>query len=194
MDGLTSGNRINVPIQRQVLLNSVPQVTLRTYFGSGANSYPTPTEIWTGVRNNAVENKTVVSRFDGYGNVVEQQLANNVTEVYFWGYNGLYPVAKIVGSTYTAVRVMVNQSILTNPATTDAAMRTELNKLRTGLPNAQVTTYTYKPFVGMTSSTDAAGRTTYYEYDNFGRVVIIRDKDNNIIKTFNYHYRGESSF
>ncbi|MGN8071589.1 hypothetical protein [Mucilaginibacter sp. 22184] len=57
--------------------------------------------------------------------------------------------------------------------------------------DAQVTTYTYDPLVGMTSSTDPKGETTTYEYDNFQRLLNIKDKDGNIVKSFTYHYSGQ---
>jgi hypothetical protein len=56
--------------------------------------------------------------------------------------------------------------------------------------NAQMTTYTYNLLVGMTSSTDAKEKITYYEYDNFQRLINIKDQYGNIVKHIDYHYQG----
>ncbi|WP_423147026.1 hypothetical protein [Rubrolithibacter danxiaensis] len=58
--------------------------------------------------------------------------------------------------------------------------------------NAQVTTFTYKPLTGMTSSTDARNKTTFYEYDEFQRLKNIRDQQKFIIKNYRYSYLKES--
>ncbi|WP_419699070.1 hypothetical protein [Mucilaginibacter sp. NFX135] len=57
--------------------------------------------------------------------------------------------------------------------------------------DAQMTTYTYDPLVGMTSMTDPKNETTTYEYDSLQRLKIVRDKDGNIVKQTNYHYQGQ---
>jgi YD repeat-containing protein len=56
---------------------------------------------------------------------------------------------------------------------------------------AQMTTYTYDPQIGMTSSTDAKNQTTYYEYDGLQRLMNIKDQYGNILKHMDYHYQGQ---
>lgn len=70
-------------------------------------------------------------------------------------------------------------------------LNNQIDDVRFYPSNAQMTTYTYDPLVGMTSATDAKGQTTYYEYDVFQRLMNIKDKDGNIIKSFTYHYQGQ---
>jgi YD repeat-containing protein len=56
--------------------------------------------------------------------------------------------------------------------------------------DAQITTFTYQPLIGMTSKSDVNNRVTSYEYDSFGRLHRIRDQDQNILKTFDYQYQA----
>lgn len=50
-------------------------------------------------------------------------------------------------------------------------------------------TYTYSPALGMTSTTDENGNTTYYDYDTFGRLHLIKDSSRKIVKMYQYHYK-----
>jgi hypothetical protein len=64
-----------------------------------------------------------------------------------------------------------------------------LDELRLYPTDAQMTTYTYTPLVGMTSSCSVNSLTTYYEYDGLNRLLRIRDVDGNIIKQYDYQYQ-----
>lgn len=59
--------------------------------------------------------------------------------------------------------------------------------------DAQMTSYTYSPLVGITSSCSPDNKVTYYEYDGLGRLSVVKDQDGNIIKTFDYHYAGQQN-
>ena len=67
----------------------------------------------------------------------------------------------------------------------------QIDEVRFYPAGAQMTTMTYDPMKGMTSSTDAKEKTTFYDYDSFQRLMNIRDKDKNIIKSFCYNYAGQ---
>ncbi|WP_423147017.1 DUF5977 domain-containing protein [Rubrolithibacter danxiaensis] len=54
--------------------------------------------------------------------------------------------------------------------------------------DAEMTTYNYKPLVGLTSRTDQKSLTSFYQYDSFNRLKQVRDQDGNIVKSFDYNY------
>jgi len=149
-------------------------------------------------KSSAIKNQSypvdTISKFNvynNYGNILEQQKTSDVKEVYLWSYRGQFPVAKILNADYATVNSVITQTQIDNAAaTSDAALRTLLNTLRTDsrLKNAQVATFTYDPLKGMTSSTDISGLTIFYEYDNFQRLKIVKDNDGKILKVLDYQY------
>jgi hypothetical protein len=63
----------------------------------------------------------------------------------------------------------------------------QLDDIRFYPENSQMTTYTYKPLVGITSSSDSNSLPTYYEYDN-GRLKLVRDADRKVVSHNQYNY------
>lgn len=128
--------------------------------------------------------------FNTSDQLIEQQMKDDVKEVYLWGYGGRYPVAKILNSTHATALSYVNQTVLNNP-TSDEALRTELENLFS-IPNALVEFYTYRPGVGVSSITDTRGRTSYYHYDGHNRLSFVLDHDGKVLKKYCYNYAGQS--
>lgn len=155
-----------------------------------SNNY-SPALINNGVflKDNRYKQRITFDQYDSTGNILQQGKVYDAPTAYLWGYNNQYPVASIVGATYTAVSGIINKNVLLAP-TTPQVLRDELNKLRTSLPGALVTTYTYIPLVGINSETDPAGRTTYYEYDALGRLKLIKDRNGKILKQIEYQYKA----
>jgi hypothetical protein len=134
--------------------------------------------------------------YDLFGDMQEESQANNAHNVYLWGYNHAFIVAQITNSTYAAVQQVMNQYGITQAqldnggALGDGQMRAYLTTIRTALPGSLVTGYTYAPLTGITSMTDPKGEIMFYEYDNFQRLMNIKDKDGNIVKNYCYNYAG----
>ena len=53
--------------------------------------------------------------------------------------------------------------------------------------------YDYKPLVGLLSATDINGYSINYQYDASNRLMSVKDKDNNFLKDFNYHYANQTA-
>jgi hypothetical protein len=65
-----------------------------------------------------------------------------------------------------------------------------IDELRLYPVGALMNTYTHEPLVGLSSQCDAQNKISYYEYDNMNRLLLIRDQDKNILKTFEYKYKN----
>lgn len=57
-------------------------------------------------------------------------------------------------------------------------------------PNHQITCYTYKPNIGVTSITSPNGMVEYYNYDSLGRLINITDQNGKILKDYYYQLQN----
>lgn len=156
---------------------------------SGTTGFFVPKTIQNSVKGQSLQTDITINKYDSYANVLQLTGRDNVSTSYLWGYNNLYLVAELKNVLYDAIpSTYTSNSIISNPAS-DSALNSLTAGLRTTFNNLnqKVTTYTYKRQVGVTSTTDAKGYTQYYNYDPIGRLKTVTDKDQKILKGYDYY-------
>lgn len=164
-----------------------------TAWTTGITDFIVPKSVEYQKANYGSEPRVLFNKYDSKGNIQSVSKAMGSQICYVYGYGGSYPIAKIENVDYATVQSVLGgqaaiESFRDNTAPADATVNSFLAPLRT-IPGADVTTYTYKPLIGMSSATDTKGNTLYYEYDSFSRLMNVRDKDGNIMKHMDYHFK-----
>lgn len=188
---LLTQNMVTPVLLQQFVKNNTTTAQLKTGYVITPENLVLPQTQNMQIGSNAMEKRVELYKYNTAGKLLEQSKSNDVHEVFLWGYKNMYPVAKITGSDYSTVSSFIsNMNILNNPSS-DQQLRDELNRIRTGLAatSAMVVTYTYSPLLGITSETDANGRTTYYEYDTLGRLKLVKNQDGKILKQYDYQFQ-----
>lgn len=135
-----------------------------------------------------LEKKITYDKYDDKGNILQFTPENGTPVAVIWGYNKTQPIAKIENATYEeVVSYVANLQSLSNVGP-EANLINALNALRTNLPNAMISTYTYIPLVGVSTITDAKGDTITYTYDAFNRLHFVKDAQGNLLSENQYHY------
>jgi YD repeat-containing protein len=149
------------------------------------------------VMDNRHQPKTYFDKYDTKGNLLQAHAKNGLNISYLWAYNQSYPIAKIENADYASVENALGRI---GSSVTDIESKSmgdtdedDLQALFEALRNdvsmkdALISSYTYDPLIGMRSETDPSGKTTYYEYDDLGRLLVIKNHKGEIIKTYEYH-------
>ena len=120
---------------------------------------------------------STVDAYDDKANITQYTGADGIPVSVVWNTDKTLPVAQVQNATYA--------SLLALPGGLSA-------NFRTSLPNARVVTYVYKPLIGVSQITDANNRNQYFTYDEYNRLTLVRDHDNNILKKICYNYMGQA--
>ncbi|MEZ2442772.1 hypothetical protein AB6805_13705 [Chitinophaga sp. RCC_12] len=110
--------------------------------------------------------------------------------VSFWSKNGI-PNFSGAGATVTLAALYATSGwtfyqgkfIPTNNGTMSFSSNSQIfmDEIRLFPADAMMQSWTYKPLCGATSTTDAAGRIIYLEYDKLGRPVLSRNQEGHIL-------------
>jgi YD repeat-containing protein len=198
-DLLTNKNILYTPLEIVNFKNSTILFTQKHEFGKDANtSQLIKLKKTSEFKNNftSAQSEVFYDLYDQKGNLLQYHNNNSKYTTFIFAYNQTLPVAKIENIAYASIPSSLITAIQTatdSPTSTETQVLTALNALRTStdtnLQNAMITTYTYKPLIGISTVTDPKGDTQTYIYDDFNRLKEVRDKDNNILSENQYHYR-----
>ncbi|TKC04489.1 hypothetical protein FA048_19570 [Pedobacter polaris] len=198
---MVNQNMISLPIKTEEFVDTdflASSLTNYSRFWPTNASLITPKSIKTKFRSEAEETKIEFLSYDKFGNILSYMPVDGIKTCYIWSYKNKHPIAEIKNIDYATIAsvlggdLAVNNFSLSTP-TSDSQVNNFLAPLRASplLKNAFITSYTYDPLIGMTSTTDAKGMTTYYEYDSFQRLKAIRDQNGDIVKSYCYNYAGQ---
>jgi YD repeat-containing protein len=196
--GMLNKNIISPVVEEKQLINNIQWNLIRNnYVNPFPGIFVPGTVDMQAKSTDAEETRLVYHAYDNKGNVLSVSKYNGPKTNYIWSYNKQFPVAKIENAEYSAVLAALGGASAVEVFSNSSSPLVEsfLLPLRVNnsLMDAMVTTYTYKPLTGMTSMTDAKGMSTYYDYDDFGRLRNIKDHEGNIVKNFAYNYAGAST-
>ncbi|MBF4518715.1 RHS repeat protein [Flavobacterium sp. ANB] len=183
MQKLIDQNRIESPIKTQTFVNNVKtSESITKYEESTATSnLLLPKSVYANKLSTDIDisldtdKKVTFDKYDDIGNVLQYTPEGGLPVAIIWGYNKTQPIAKVENATY-------DQAI--------AAYSSNENTFRSSLPNAMITTYTYKPLVGISTIRDPKGYTTTYTYDDLNRQQFVKDNDGKILSENQYHYKN----
>ena len=146
--------------------------------------------------NNTLEEKLVVDKYDIDGNILLAHKTNGIYIYYFYAYNNRYPIMKIEGAQSSGTGYAFDHYASQLRTLVEAAtpnMSQIINKqveIINYYPNHQITCYTYKPNIGVTSITSPNGLVEYYNYDSLGRLINVKDYNGIILKDYYYELKN----
>jgi hypothetical protein len=189
-------NMVSIPIKDSVSMGTTPIRTKETAFAV-KNGILSPSTVSVKNGTNASEVRLKYENYDKFGNPLYIIKDDATKVVYLWGYNYQYPIAEIKNATYAQVTNIISEATMDviakkmAPTTSDMD---QINNLRTNsnLKDAFVTTYWYKPLVGIKQVRDPSGKDIFFEYDTFNRLketYIMESGSKKIVEGYDYYVK-----
>lgn len=154
-----------------------------------SSDIPVIDRIETGKGNNPREVRIRFTRYDSGGNLIEAVKDNSTYLAYIRAYAQHYPVAEIRGENADAIN-NVGKYVTISDSTSLVTMCSALREQLRG--KAQVTSYTYRPFEGISSITSPSGNLKSFIYNGFGELAAELDYNGHLERSHSYYYKMSS--
>lgn len=202
-DSMVSRNMVGVPLE-QIETESYG-ASPSTYFrkknvfdffsGNNARALTNnilPKETWVDLMGDGLEKRVDFVEYDVDGNLLEY-MVDSVSTAFAYGYNNKLVIAKAERSTREDLDDAFDDTSASETdfetTTLNTAQLTDLSDMRTSLGNTrQLTWYSHIPHVGVSEIVSPKGMIQTFEYDDFQRLLQIKDDDGNISSRYQYHY------
>lgn len=193
---LLNANIVSTPLETEVKNDGTVVSKSEVKLDDPSTLYPTSALTYN-VQNQNSSKKITFNNYDDKGNLRETGAESGIPTATIWGYHQTQAIAKIVGAAYadianlsSVIAAISASNADDDDSSNETALILALDNMRkdNALKNYQIETYTYDPFVGITSKTSANGFREIHVYDSSQRISQILDKDGKILKTYNYHY------
>jgi YD repeat-containing protein len=190
------GKNILKPVVEQIEYgNGTKTRTTYNYYTNSTTvsplSLPVPQKLTVMNGSSTAEDRIVYNKYDNYGNLVHVTKDGLINVVYLWGQNGQILVAAIENATYSDVQTALGSATnMTTGNITDANINT-LRANATLKNKALITSYKYKPLIGITEITDPRGIVTSYTYDTSGRLSAVKDGKGYYVTGYAYNLKNQ---
>jgi hypothetical protein len=164
--------------------------TLSTTSSLPSSAVILPSAIYKWNTGGFYDQEYTFDRYNNKENLLQYHKKDNLNISYIWGYNYQYPIAEIKNATYAQVTAALQGTTPDQLAASSTPDISKVSALWQTLPNAQVSTYAYTPFVGMTTASVPRGVSTNYAYDTYNRLYLARNDDKNIVARYRYGYQN----
>lgn len=199
---LMEKNMIGIPLETEVKKNGVVISKSKTKYpvsqneaNSKTSGLPLPYQVDShNLQNGEMGKQVTYDKYDSKGNLVQYTTKTGVSTTIIWGYNQTLPIAKIEGAKVadipqTSITTIINASDYSSPSYSESNLIDQLDAFRISMPGYQISTYTYKPLIGVSSITPPSGIREIYRYDTANRLQSVVDVDGNILKEYSYQYK-----
>ncbi len=199
---MMDANIFSVPLETETKIDGKAAAKTENFYTDSGRFDPLSLKI-SNTDNGSSKTAVKYEIYDTYGNVrqymvnVDENSGNGFPIVLIWGYNQTMPIAKIEGARLTDIGTLADDIVLKSNADKDTLSETELVKAldlfrsNTTLKNFQITTYTYDPLIGVTTTTPPNGIREIYQYDKSGRLKTVVNVNGNILKEYKYNSKPQ---
>ena len=140
--------------------------------------------------NGNEEVRQLYEKYDEHGNLIQYRKQDGIPVSFIWGFNGTQVLAKIEKAEIADIEGILGTNY---DFSGNNISEPDQDLLMTGLPEAMVTIYSYKPLLGVTSIKDSRGNISKFIYDENNRLKEIRDRYDNLVEDYQYEFMSTTN-